>query len=93
MITDERLRVMANQYVDFHFIHKAIQGEQPLFYDVARAYENGYRVAEEELKRQLVDSSTEKAFLETIDYIETCVRVSKKVPDKRILLKIFKEQL
>lgn len=92
MITDERLRTMANQYVDFHFRYKAIKGEQPLFYDVARAYEKGYRVAEEVLT-PLVSPNIEKAFLETIDYIESCVRVSKKVPDKKILLKIFKEQL
>lgn len=92
MITDERLRVMANQYVDFHFRYKAIKGEQPLFYDVARAYEKGYRIAEEALSTP-VSPNTEKAFFDTVDYIESCVRVSKKVPDKKILLKIFKEQL
>lgn len=91
MITDERLRLMANQYVDFHFRYKAIKGEQPLFYDVARAYEKGYRVAEQASSTP-VDTNIEKAFLDTVDYLESCVRVSKKVPDKKILLKIFKEQ-
>lgn len=91
MITDKKLRVMANQYVDFHFRAKAAKGESPLFYDVARAYERGYRVAERE-SATTVDANTEKAFLDTVDYIESCVRVSKKVPDKKLLLKIFKEQ-
>lgn len=90
MITDEKLRAMANQYVDFNFRIKAIKGESPLFYDVARAYERGYRIAERESTSQ--DTNIEKAFLDTVDYIESCVRVSKKVPDKKILLKIFKEQ-
>lgn len=81
---------MANQYVDFNFRYKAVKGEQPLFYDVARAYENGYRVAECESPKPVAD--IEKAFLETVGYIESCVRVSKKVPDKKLLLKIFKEQ-
>lgn len=82
---------MANQYVDFHFRYKAIKGEQPLFYDVARAYERGYRVAEQESSTP-VDANINKAFLEVVGYIESCVRVSKKVPDKKLLLKIFKEQ-
>lgn len=93
MITDEKLRAMANQYVDFHFRYKAAKGEPPLYYDVARSYEEGYRVAEEESNRRLANSDVEKAFIETVGYIESCVRVSKKVPDKKLLLKIFKEQL
>lgn len=91
MITDEKLRVMANQYVDFHFRYKAIKGELPLYYDVARAYERGYRVAEQASAAPIV-SNIDKAFLDTVGYIESCVRVSKKVPDKKILLKIFKDQ-
>lgn len=91
MITDERLRAMANQYVDFHFRYKAIKGEQPLFYDVARAYEKGYRVAEQASSTP-VDANLDKAFLDTVGYIESCVRVNKKVPDKKLLLKIFKDQ-
>ena len=91
MITDEKLRAMANQYVDFHFRYKAMKGEPALFYDVARAYEKGYRVAEQASSTPVV-SNIEKAFLDTVGYIESCVRVSKKVPDKKLLLKIFKEQ-
>lgn len=82
---------MANQYADFHFRIKAVKGEPPLYYDVARAYEKGYRVAERE-SSTLTDADIEKAFLDTVDYIESCIRVIKKVPDKKILLKIFKEQ-
>lgn len=82
---------MANQYVFSNFRAKAIKCESPLFYDVARAYERGYRVAEQ-ASTTLVDANIDKAFLETVDYIESCVRVSKKVPDKKLLLKIFKEQ-
>lgn len=92
MMTDEKLRTLANQYVDFHFRIDAIRGNRPLFYDVARAYESGYRVAERELRIPIDNQKIEKAFLETISYIESCVRVSKKVPEKKILLKIFKEQ-
>lgn len=82
---------MSNQYVLSNFRYKAIKGESPLFYDVARAYEKGYRVAEQTSASPVV-SNIDKAFLDTVGYIESCVRVSKKVPDKKLLLKIFKEQ-
>ena len=82
---------MSNQYVLSNFRYKAIKGESPLFYDVARAYERGYRVAEQSCVKP-ISTDIDKAFLDTVGYIESCVRVSKKVPDKKLLLKIFKEQ-